>query len=133
MAVADRAIATEAPARETGAWAWALQRLTAVLVGVFLGVHIWVLHFGRSTSGPVSFDSVRQRLSGPGYQVLDMLLLATVIYHALNGIRAILLDFGVGVRSQGKMTAVLAVIGVVGFIYGVFGLVPFITGRPLFS
>lgn len=133
MAVAARTVESKTPERETGAWAWAMQRITALLVGIFLGTHLWVLHFGSSTSGPVTFDSVRQRLSGPGFLALDILLLVTVMYHALNGVRAILLDFGVGVRSQGKVTAVLVVIGVAGLVYGILGLVPFMTGRPLFS
>ncbi len=117
----------------TGVWAWALQRLTAVLIGVFIVVHIWVLHFASSGEGAVTFESVRDRLSNPWFVTLDVLLLATVIYHSLNGVRAVLLDFGVGVKSRRRMDGVLVALGLIAFAYGVVALVPFIIGKPLFQ
>lgn len=137
MAVAERLsgmagrIAGRQAVAGTGAVSWLMQRVTAVLVAVFIGVHIWVLHFtSEATSGsPVTFDSVRQRMASPWYMTLDFLLLASVLYHALNGVRAVLLDWGVGARSEKMLTGILFAIGVLSFGYGAYALIPFFSGK----
>ena len=133
MAVAAK-IAGRAGVAETGAWSWVMQRLTGVLVGIFISIHIWMLHFtAEATSGnPVTFESVRSRMASPWYVTLDLLLLASLVYHALNGVRAVLLDWGVGSRSEKKLTGILVALGVIIFAYGTIALVPFLTGKPLF-
>ncbi|MEW6033590.1 MAG: succinate dehydrogenase, cytochrome b556 subunit [Chloroflexota bacterium] len=132
MAVAGDVAGRKLPVRETGVWAWALQRLTAILIAVFLSTHLWVLHFARPGGGPVTLEEARERLSSPWYQTLYLLLLATAIYHSLNGVRAVLLDLGIGVRSQRLMTGILVAMGAIAFVYGAVALVPYITGQPLF-
>jgi len=133
MAVADKVAEGTAVTREAGVWAWALQRFTAVLIGVFIIIHLWVLHFASVGERPITFEAVRQRLSSPWFVTLDLLLLVTVIYHSLNGVRAVLLDFGVGVRSRKRMDGILVGLGLIAFVYGTLALVPFIIGRPLFQ
>ncbi len=123
---------TTATQGTTGVWSWALQRLTAILIGVFIIIHIWVLHFASSGGGPITFDSVRDRLSNPWLVTLDVLLLATVIYHSLNGVRAVLLDLGVGVKSHRLMDGILVALGLIAFAYGIVALIPFIFDKPLF-
>ena len=133
MAVAAK-IAGRAGVAETGAWSWVMQRLTGVLVGIFISIHIWMLHFtAEATSGnPVTFESVRSRMASPWYVTLDLLLLASLVYHALNGVRAVLLDWGVGARSEKKLTGILVALGVIMFAYGAVAIIPFVTGKPLF-
>jgi succinate dehydrogenase cytochrome b556 subunit len=134
MAVAAKIAGSERVA-QTGALSWAMQRVTAVLVGVFIGVHIWVLHFtAEATSGnPVTFESVRSRMNSPWYETLDLLLLATLVYHAMNGVRAVLLDWGIGSRSEKKLTGIIVALGIVIFAFGTIALVPFFSGKPLFN
>lgn len=116
---------------QTGVVSWVMQRVTAVLVGVLIAVHIWILHFtAEATSGsPVTFDAVQQRMNSPWYAALDMLLLASLMYHALNGVRAVLLDWGVGVKSEKVLTGTLLALGIILTGYGAFALVPFLTGK----
>ncbi|MBI2854673.1 MAG: succinate dehydrogenase, cytochrome b556 subunit [Chloroflexi bacterium] len=133
MAVAERTAGKQrTTTTETGAWAWALQRFTAAVIGVFISIHIWALHMARSGAGPVTFESVRERVSSPLYATVDLLLLASLLYHALNGVRTVLLDFGIGVKSPRLLAGVLSAIGVLGFAYGVLALISFILGVPLF-
>jgi succinate dehydrogenase / fumarate reductase cytochrome b subunit len=115
----------------TGVWAWLLQRITAVLIGVFIIAHIWALHFASRGPDPITFESVRLRLSNPWFQALDILLLATAIYHSLNGARAVLLDLGVGIKSRRRMDSILVALGMIAFAYGVVALISFMTGQPL--
>lgn len=137
MAVAERIsgvagkIAGRQNVAQTGAIAWVMQRVTAVLVAVFIGAHIWILHFtAEATSGqPMTFDAVRQRMASPWYETLDVLLLAATVYHALNGVRGVLLDWGVGVKSEKALTGTLYVIGAAMVAFGAYALVPFINGK----
>ena len=133
MSVAAK-IAGRARTAETGAWSWVMQRLTAVLVGIFISVHIWVLRFSaEATSGnPVTFESVRSRMASPWYVTLGLLLLASLVYHARSGVRAVLLDWGVGARSEKKLTGIFVAAGVIMFVYGAVAIIPFVTGKPLF-
>lgn len=137
MAIAERVsgvagrIAGRQNVAQTGAVSWVMQRVTGALVAIFIGAHIWILHFtAEATNGqPVTFDAVRQRMANPWYETLDILLLATVVYHGLNGVRAVLLDWGVGAKSEKALTGVLFVIGAAMVALGAFALVPFINGK----
>lgn len=123
MQLADR--------KASGAWAWLLQRITAVLLLGLLGLHITVLHFVRP-DGEITFASVHIRLSTLLYMVVDYSLLGIVLYHGLNGARNVLLDFTFGQRSQRAISMALLLVGLVAFVYGAWALTPFITGtaRP---
>ncbi|MDP2954568.1 MAG: hypothetical protein Q8O76_14795, partial [Chloroflexota bacterium] len=108
-----------------GLWAWLMQRVTAVLIVLFLGTHWWVLHYAV-VGEAVNFDRVTQRLQSPFFVVLDLALLAVLFYHGLNGVRAILIDFGM--RAGATLSAVtwfLWLVGVGTFIYGANALLPF--------
>ncbi len=117
---------------EAGLWAWLLQRLTAVLLVLFLGIHLWVTHFVEP-GVPFTFDSVAERMRGPLFRFVDLALLALVIYHGLNGVRMVVLDFGVGLRRAKLLTWTLILFGILGFLFGLNALWPFLSpsGRPL--
>ncbi|MBI4295407.1 MAG: succinate dehydrogenase, cytochrome b556 subunit [Chloroflexi bacterium] len=114
-----------ATAAGTGIWAWVLQRVTAVLIALFLGIHFWVLHFavvGQS----ISFERVAERLKNPWFIVVDLGLLAAVLYHALNGVRAIVFDFGIGRRTQRILTVAMLATGTIVFVVAAYALIAFI-------
>ena len=120
------------PARAVGGlWPWLLQRVTAVLLIVFLGAHWGTLHFvlaGRS----ITFDRVSERLATPLFVFIDTALLVLVIYHGLNGLSIIVGDFAIGPRAKRAVDWALIAIGLGTFVYGLNALWPFMTGRPLF-
>ncbi|MHB0871272.1 MAG: succinate dehydrogenase/fumarate reductase transmembrane subunit [Chloroflexota bacterium] len=117
--------------KSSGAWAWLLQRVTALLLLGLLGIHIAVIHFVRP-EGEITFASVHIRLATLLYMVVDYSLLGIVLYHGLNGARNVLLDFTFGVRAQKAISTALLLVGLVAFVYGAWALTPFITGaaRP---
>jgi succinate dehydrogenase hydrophobic anchor subunit len=57
--------------------------------------------------------------------VIDVALLAFVLFHGLNGIRNIALDLGVKSGGDKAVTAVLTVIGLAAFAFGIAGLLAF--------
>ena len=99
-----------------GMWSWAWQRITGVAVFFFLLVH--VLDTALVRVSPNTYDLVIATYKTPIVNLLEVGLVAAVLYHALNGIRIILVDFwGKGARYQKKM------LWVGGFIWG-FVMVP---------
>ncbi len=80
-----------------GYLAWILHRVTGVGLAVYLVMHIWVIH--NISRGREAFDQVMAVVQSPLFHFLEVGLLACVVFHALNGIRVILLDYG---RAAGK-------------------------------
>ncbi len=117
--------------KSSGSWAWLLQRVTAAALIGILGFHIIVLHWVRP-GGEIAFGSVTVRLQTLLYMAIDYGLLAFALYHGLNGVRNVLLDFTFGQRAQRALSALLLLVGLVAFAYGAWALTPFITGtaRP---
>jgi succinate dehydrogenase / fumarate reductase cytochrome b subunit len=70
---------------------WALHRLTGLGVLLFLLVHIadiFVVGYG-----PEEFDSLLFIYHALGFRLLEIVLVGALYYHALNGVRIILIDF----------------------------------------
>lgn len=64
----------------------------------YLFLHIAVISTARA--GEDAFDSVLILLQTPFFVVLDLFLIAAVLYHALNGVRVLLFDLGIGLNQQ---------------------------------
>lgn len=118
------------PGSGIGMWSWLLQRITGLLLVIYLFIHLWVLHY--SNTGKVTFDQILLRLQSPAFVVFDLMLLAIVIFHALNGVRIVIIDFGIGNRAQRALFWGLMLLGLALFLFGVYALWPFITqsGAP---
>lgn len=117
--------------KSSGSWSWLLQRVTAAVLVLLLAWHVIVLHWVRP-GGDITFGSVTLRLQTLLYMVIDYGLLAFGLYHGLNGVRNVLLDFTFGQRAQRPISMFLLLVGLVAFAYGAYALTPFITGtaRP---
>lgn len=75
-----------------GMWAWIWQRISALAIIVFLGLHLTLTY----------------------KPVIQFLLLTTVTFHAALGLRVILLDFNiVNVKYQKALIAGLVALGIV--------------------
>jgi succinate dehydrogenase cytochrome b556 subunit len=104
-----------------GMWPWLSQRVTAVLVIVTITVHLVLTHY--VAIGRLSFDNVGERLAGGGALVNDIVLLVAVTYHALNGLRMVVLDWGFASRGGRRIfAAVLWLVGSFAVVYGVWAL-----------
>ena len=114
-------------------WPWLLQRVTAVGLIVLLPIHIVVNHLFNIVEvergdlpGLVVFSDVAERLETPTYWVIDLLLLTFALYHGLNGVRNVLLDYGMRGAGERVVTGALSVVGMVAFVFGVFALAAFL-------
>ena len=85
-----------------GMWSWALQRITGVAVFFFLLVH--VLDTALVRVSPEAYDAIIATYKTPIVNLLEVGLVGAVLYHALNGIRVVLVDFwSKGPRYQKQM------------------------------
>ncbi len=100
-----------------GMWSWALQRITGVAVFFFLLVH--VLDTALVRVSPDAYDLVIATYKTPIVNLMEVGLVGAVLYHALNGIRVVLVDFwGKGPRYQKQMLWAVAIVWVVVMIPG---------------
>jgi len=102
------------------AWTWLLQRVSAFIILIVLGLHIWFLHFSHGEE-ILQFSDITVRLNSAVFITLDILLLICGLYHALYGLYAVFLDFGFGAKSKAVGLGLLVLTGL-GFLgFGVFG------------
>ena len=100
-------------------WSWALQRITGVAVFFFLLVH--VLDTALVRVSPDAYDLVIASYKTPIVNLMEVGLVGAVLYHALNGIRVVLVDFwGKGPRYQKQMLWGIAAIWLVLMIPGAY-------------
>jgi succinate dehydrogenase cytochrome b556 subunit len=93
-----------------------LHRITGAAVGIYLLLHIlgqFDMKYGGNLEGLRNFLSAK---------VIAVILLAFLIYHALNGVRELIVDFGRGALYHKKLFWVMMAIGLVLFIAGLIAL-----------
>ena len=87
--------------RQTGSWAFALNRITAIGLTFYLFLHLGVL--GLLAQGPGAYDDFLVLAENPFIKLGEWAVVAAAILHGLNGIRIILTSFGVGVTRQKQL------------------------------
>lgn len=92
-----------------GMWSWVAHRITGVAVFFFLLVH--VLDTALVRVSPDAFDTVIATYKTPIVNLMEVGLVGAVLYHALNGVRIILVDFwSQGPRHQKGMFRAIVVV-----------------------
>jgi succinate dehydrogenase / fumarate reductase, cytochrome b subunit len=74
-----------------GQWSWIAHRVTGVAIILFLFAH--VVDTALVGWGPDAYNRVVAVYHNPLIRLLELGLVAAVIYHALNGVRIMVIDF----------------------------------------
>jgi succinate dehydrogenase / fumarate reductase cytochrome b subunit len=92
-----------------GMWSWVAHRVTGVLIFFFLFAH--VLDTALVRVSPDSYNRIMDTYKTPLVNLMEVGLVGAVLFHALNGLRVMAIDFWEkGTRFQKQMTwAVLAI------------------------
>lgn len=96
-------------------WSWLLHRISGLAILVFLFIHIVdisIIGFGPTlyNNSVYLFDQIVVRL-------LSLSLIAAILYHALNGLRIMAIDFwSKGARYQKALFVAVLVITILVFI-----------------
>jgi len=108
-------------------WSWVAHRITGVMLFFFLFAH--VIDTSMVRVSPEAYNTAVETYKNPIVGLMEVGLVAAFLFHALNGIRVVLVDFwGNGPRYQKQMTygvlgvwAVLMVPFVIRHLGNVFG------------
>ena len=98
-----------------GMLAWMLHRLTGLALVGYLVVHIWGL---KAITDPDAYNALIASYHAPIFKVGEFLLLGAVVYHSLNGMRIVLIDFVGWSPNQKKLFWTLGAIAAVLFGLG---------------
>ncbi|HWZ20561.1 MAG TPA: hypothetical protein VNW73_17325 [Ktedonobacteraceae bacterium] len=104
-------------AKRSSTWYW--QVFTGVALVLLLGLHFIANHF-IATGGIRDFADVVSYLRNPIVLVLEVLFLIVVAIHAMLGVRAIVIDFGISSQAEKRLSQALTVIGVLTVGYGLW-------------
>ena len=105
-----------------GQYSWLLHRVTGVAIILFLFAH--VVDTAVVGWGPEAYNRVASVYHNPFVRLLELGLVAAVLYHSLNGVKIMLIDFFPSlvtkIRLLGLVTAgaFLASMAVVTWIMG---------------
>ena len=131
-----------------GSQAWLFQRVTAVLIFLLLGTHVFLYHYligpadwgydilgfgaadlARIKADPnlVKYYSLAKVFANPLWKVFDVTLISVGTYHGFYGIKAIIDDW---VTHDGWRAIAIWTVYLVGFILWVIGVVAVISFNP---
>lgn len=101
---------------QLGFWAFLLMRISGVVLGLYLILHLWVLN--HLLEGPAAFDEIMKTVQTPLFKFFEVALLGAVLYHASNGVRVVWVDFGSGAKTHKAWFWAMVSLGVVLLIAG---------------
>lgn len=102
-------------------WFW--QRITAFILFVGLFMHFAAVHF--LIERPVTFAKITERFTHPFWITFDIILLLCAIYHGLNGLWNIFVDYKLSSITKRIIGWILVVLGFAMSLFGIFILFPF--------
>jgi succinate dehydrogenase / fumarate reductase cytochrome b subunit len=109
-----------------GQWSWLAHRVTGVAIILFLFAH--VVDTALVGWGPEAYNRVVRVYHNPIIRLLELGLVAAVIYHALNGIRIMIIDFWPKANDVNRQL----IYGTVGLFLASMAPISYLIVRPIF-
>ena len=112
-----------------GQWAFILHRVTGLLVFMFLLLHIVDVSMINFHNGR-TYDEIHKLYGNILLRLFEVGLLFGLVFHSLNGLRIVMVDFFPGaIKNQKNLFAiVLGLTGLLTVIGGVIIVKPWVTG-----
>jgi len=96
-------------------WTWVAHRITGVMLFFFLFAH--VIDTALINVSPEAYNTALETYKTPVVALMEVGLVAGVLFHAFNGLRVIAVDFwSQGPRYQRHMSVAVVVIWVALFV-----------------
>lgn len=100
---------------QSGQWSWLLHRVTGLGILLFLLVHI--VDITLIGFGPKIYNDAIGIFSLWPIRLVSLALIASVLFHAFNGVRIILIDFWAsGYKYQQVMFYIVLAVTIIGFV-----------------
>jgi succinate dehydrogenase / fumarate reductase, membrane anchor subunit len=116
------------------------QMCTGIVIAVLLGLHMVIMHldailglFGVRISDATAFTSMIERSRQGLWAAIYVLLLVFALYHALNGLRNVVLELTSSRKGERITTGVVIFIGVVFLIVGVYTPIALLSSNAPFT
>ena len=91
-----------------GQWLWVLHRVTGVAVILFLFAHIVdtaVIGWGEE-----AYNTVMEAYENPIVRLMELFLVLAVVYHAINGVRIMVMDFWPKTVDKARMLGAITIV-----------------------
>jgi succinate dehydrogenase / fumarate reductase cytochrome b subunit len=114
----------------SGQWAFMAHRITGFLVFAFLLLHVVDVSL---IARPKLYDEVHELYGNVLLRLFEVGLLFALVFHALNGLRIVMIDFFPGsIRNEKAVLAAVTAISVGATLAGGWVIMkPFVEGRLL--
>ncbi len=100
--------------KDSGSWAWILHRITGIALIAYLFLHIYSL--SPLTEGEVAFNNKMEAFTTPVFMVIEWFLFAFVLFHSLNGIRIVIVDWADGAKYHKQLYRLSWIVGIILFL-----------------
>jgi succinate dehydrogenase / fumarate reductase cytochrome b subunit len=94
----------------TGQVAWVLHRIAGLAIVLYLVIHVYSI---SKLSNPATFDAEMRLYAKPLFRLGEIGLLAACVFHGLNGIRILFVDFAGGARYHKQLFYAVLVLSVI--------------------
>jgi len=116
----------------TGSLAYVLHRITGLALLVYLFFHIQSIT-AAGKADPSSYDVLMRRFQEPDFKIGEILLYGALLFHGINGIRILLVDFVVQrTHWHKKIFWLFTLVVVVLLVVGAVPLILHSNVRPIF-
>lgn len=102
--------------RDRSLWTWHI--LAGVVILVFLGLHMAIMHLGASGPEPEGWESVVVRMKSLFFAITYVVLLGAALYHGLYGFRNVLFELNPGAALRRAVDVGFTLAGLALFVFG---------------
>ena len=99
--------------KDTGSWAWIFHRISGIALICYLFLHIYSV--SSLSQGRAAFNQFMEHYTGTLFSILEWLLFAFVLFHSLNGVRIVLVDWADGAKYHKSLYRYSVAIGLILF------------------
>ena len=107
--------------KDSGSWAWIYHRISGIALIGYLFLHIYSL--STLTEGKAVFETKMQSFLSPPFLAMEWLLFIFVLFHSLNGVRIVLVDWADGAKYHKTLYRFSWIIGI--FLFLLMGYIMF--------
>lgn len=113
--------------RQPGGAGWWFQRVSGVVLIIFVGLHFVDVHFVRGLAN-LNFEDVAAKWNSPGWRIADAILLVLAMVHGTNGVESVLEDYAAARRTERVWRPLLRGLVIAVSLLGAWVLITFSPG-----
>jgi succinate dehydrogenase / fumarate reductase cytochrome b subunit len=107
--------------KDSGSWAWIFHRISGIALIGYLFLHVYSL--STLTEGKAVFETKMQSFLSPPFLAMEWILFIFVLFHSLNGVRIVLVDWADGARYHKALYRFSWIAGI--FLFLLMGYIMF--------